>query len=71
MKINFIRRVLLVVVLINIEIHQIEIKTTFLNGDLEEEIYMEQHKGFSTLGQEKRACKWVKSLIGSKLAPKQ
>jgi hypothetical protein len=31
----------------NMDIHQMDIKTTFLNGDLEEEIYMEQPEGFT------------------------
>ncbi|GKC95952.1 zinc finger, CCHC-type containing protein, partial [Tanacetum coccineum] len=30
----------------NLVIHQMDVKTTFLNGDLEEEIYMKQSKGF-------------------------
>ena len=30
----------------NLEIHQMDVKTTFLNGDLDEEIYMEQPEGF-------------------------
>jgi hypothetical protein len=29
----------------NMEIHQMDVKTTFLNGKLEEEIYMEQPQG--------------------------
>ena len=47
------------------------IKTTFLNGDLEEEIYMEQLEGFAIPGQEKKVCKLIKSLYGLKQAPKQ
>lgn len=43
-----------------------DVKTDFLNGDLEEEIYMEQVKG-----QEYKVCKLVKSLYGLKQAPKQ
>ena len=35
-------------------IHQMDVKTTFLNGDLDEEIYMEQPEGFITPGQENR-----------------
>jgi hypothetical protein len=31
----------------DMEIHQMDIKTTFINGDLEEKIYMEQPKGFT------------------------
>ncbi|XP_073024339.1 secreted RxLR effector protein 161-like [Primulina eburnea] len=39
-----------------------DVKTAFLNGDLEEEIYMEQPKGFSATGQENKVRKLVKSL---------
>ena len=50
----------------NLEIHQMDVKTTFLNGDLDEEIYMEQPEGFAVLGQEKKVCRLVKSLYGLK-----
>ena len=49
-----------------LEIHQMDVKTTFLNGELNEEIYMEQLEGFIVLGQEKKVCKLVKSLYGLK-----
>ncbi|KAH9752530.1 hypothetical protein KPL71_014732 [Citrus sinensis] len=52
----------------NLEIHQIDAKTTFLNEDLDEEIYMEQPEA---PGQEKKVCKLVKSLYGLNQAPKQ
>ena len=52
-------------------IHQMDVKTTFLNGDLEEEVYMQQPKEFVVFGQEKNMCKLVKSLYGLKQAPKQ
>ena len=48
-----------------------DVKTAFLNGDLEEEIYMEQLEGFIVPGQEKKICKLVKSLYGLKQASKQ
>jgi hypothetical protein len=52
-------------------IHQMDVKTTFLNGELEEEIYMTQLDGFVVKGQEDKVCKLVKSLYGLKQAPKQ
>ena len=50
----------------NLEIHQMDVKTAFLNGDLDEEIYMEQPEGFAVLDQEKKVCRLVKSLYGLK-----
>ncbi|KAK4358278.1 hypothetical protein RND71_023888 [Anisodus tanguticus] len=47
------------------------IKTAFLNGELEEEIYMKQPEGFVVPGKERKVCKLVKSLYGLKQAPKQ
>nr|GEW62408.1 hypothetical protein [Tanacetum cinerariifolium] len=38
----------------NIIIHQIDVKTTFLNGDLDEEVYMNQHQGFIMPGNENK-----------------
>ena len=55
----------------NLEIHQMDVKTAFLNGDLNVEIYMDQPEGFISLGQEKKVCRLVKSLYGLKQAPKQ
>ena len=43
-RINSIRIVLAIAVR-SFELHQMDVKTTFLNGDLDEEIYMEQPKG--------------------------
>nr|GFB44169.1 zinc finger, CCHC-type [Tanacetum cinerariifolium] len=55
----------------NLIIHEMDIKTTFLNGDLEEEVYMNQPLGFIMLGNENKVCKTIKSLYGLKQAPKQ
>ncbi|KAH9765249.1 hypothetical protein KPL70_001801 [Citrus sinensis] len=55
----------------NLYVHQMDVKTAFLNGDLDEEIYMEQPEGFILPGNEKKVCKLVKSLYGLKQAPKQ
>ena len=44
------RMVLAIFSLRNLEVHQMDVKTTFLNEYLDDEIYMEQPLGFSTLG---------------------
>ncbi|GJV54813.1 zinc finger, CCHC-type containing protein [Tanacetum coccineum] len=44
---------------------------TFLNGDLEEEVYIKQSEGFVMPGNEHKVCKLVKLLYGLKQAPKQ
>src|SRR3954463_54504 len=66
MRITSIRIILAIAALRNLEVHQIDVKMTFLNRDLDEEICREQPEGFSTPGQEKKVCKLVKSLYGLK-----
>ena len=41
-----------IAVVYKLEIHQMDVKAAYLNGDLEEEIYLEQPEGFVVPGQE-------------------
>jgi hypothetical protein len=52
-------------------VHQMDVKTTFLNGELDDEIYIEQPIGFAANGQEGMVCKLLKYLYRLKQAPKQ
>ena len=70
-RINSTRMVLAIVAVRILEVHQMDVQTTFLNEDLDKEIYMEQPEGFSASGQERKVYKLVKSLHGLKQAPKQ
>ena len=70
-RITSIRMLIAIATIHNFEIHQMDVKVTFLNGDLDEEIYMEQLEGFVVKGQEKKVCRLIKSLYGFKQAPKQ
>ena len=51
------------------EVEQMDVKTTFLHGDLEEEIYMKQPEGFVVKGKKELVCKLKKSLYGLKQSP--
>ncbi|GAA0168207.1 transmembrane signal receptor [Lithospermum erythrorhizon] len=70
-RIATIRALIALAAIHNLVVHQMDVKTTFLNGDLEEEIYMSQPEGFVIQGQENKVCKLKKSLYGLKEAPKQ
>jgi hypothetical protein len=52
-------------------IHQMDVKTAFLNGELDEKIYMDKPEGFVADGQENKVCRLLKSLYDLKQAPKQ
>ena len=55
----------------NLELEQLNVKTAFLHGDLDEEILMEQLEGFKVKGKEDMIYKLKKSLYGLKQGPQQ
>ena len=50
----------------DLELYQINVKTTFLNGALHEEVYMDQLEGFQNKGKENMVCILKKSINGLK-----
>jgi hypothetical protein len=52
------------------EVEQMDVKTTFLHGDLEEEIYMKQPEGYVVKGKNEMVCKMKKSLYDLKQSPR-
>ena len=54
----------------NTELHQLDIKTAFLNGTIEEDIYLQQPPGY-TEGPNNLACHLRRALYGLRQAPRQ
>ncbi|GKB87384.1 putative RNA-directed DNA polymerase [Tanacetum coccineum] len=65
------RIVMVLVAHFDLELHQVDVKTAFLNGDLHEDVYMAQPQGFKSKGQEHLVCKLKKSIYGLKEASRQ
>ena len=54
----------------DLEVEKMDVKTTFLHGDLDEEIYMKQPEGFIVKGKNELVCKLKKFLYGLKQSPR-
>jgi hypothetical protein len=52
------------------KLHQMDMKTTFLNGVIKEEVYIEQPQGFEVENRKSHVCKLKKALYGLKQAPR-
>nr|AAN34963.1 Putative gag-pol polyprotein [Oryza sativa Japonica Group] len=64
-KVSF-RIIMALVAHYDLELHQMDVKTAFLNGDLEEKVYMAQPKGFVMKGNENMGCRIKRSIYGLK-----
>jgi len=69
-KLNTIRVLLSLAANQDWPLHQLGIKNAFLNGDLEEEVYMEIPSGLETSSNINRVCRLKKSLYGLKQSPR-
>ncbi|GJS48576.1 zinc finger, CCHC-type containing protein [Tanacetum coccineum] len=63
-RISAIRLLIAMTSIHNLIIHQMDVKTTFLNGELDEEVNMNQPYGFIMPDNENKVCKLIKSLYG-------
>jgi len=70
-RITSVRLILAIVAHMDLELYQMDVRTAFLNGELNEEIYMDQPLGFETKGQERKVCKLKRSIYGLKQASRQ
>ena len=69
-KMTSIMNILSLVAVEDLHLENLDVKTTFLHGDLEEEIYMQQPQGYEVKGKENLVCRLKKSLYGPKQAPR-
>jgi len=69
-RLTTIRVVLAMCAIFDLHLEQLDVKTAFLHGELEEEIYMLQPEGFAETGKENLVCRLNKSLYGLKQAPR-
>ena len=69
-KYTSIKLVLALAAVMKLKIHQMDVKTAFLNGVVEEEVYVEQPLGFETHDRESHVCRLKKALYSLKQAPR-
>jgi ATP-binding cassette subfamily B (MDR/TAP) protein 1 len=69
-RLTTIKVILAMCVIFDLHLEQLDVKTAFLHGKLEEEIYMLQPEGFAETDKENLVCRLNKSLYGLKQAPR-
>ena len=60
------RIIMVIVAHFDLELYQMDVRTTFSNGDLDEYVYMSQPIGFEEVGNDHMICKLQKSIYGLK-----
>ena len=69
-KLNSVRVLLSLAANLDWPLYQMDVKNAFLNGDLDEEVFMELPPGFELTRDRKKVCKLKKSLYGLKQSPR-
>ena len=70
-RITYIKVLFALASIYKLHVHQMDVKTAFLNGDLKVEVYIKQPEVFILPDNEHKVCKLVKSLYGLKQVSKQ
>jgi hypothetical protein len=70
-KLVSVRDVLALVALLDLELEKLDVKTTFLHGDLDEDVYMEQSQRFVHVHNKRFVCKINNSLYSLRQSPMQ
>ena len=70
MRFESLRTVIALAVQNGLKLHQMDVTTAFLNGELKEEVYMKQPEGYVVKGKEGLVCKLKKSIYGLKQSPR-
>ena len=70
-RVAFIHLILVIVAQLDLELYHMDVKTVFLNGELDKEIYMTQSMGFEVKGQERKVHKLKRSIYGLKRSSRQ
>ena len=67
-RLYFLHLLLMIVGLLDLDFHHIDIKSAYLNGDLDKDIYMDQPKGFKVTGKGNQVCLLKKAIYSLKQA---